>query len=366
METYSPKAQEERIGLQVTDELLIADSLDGVPHPCESKAAIGHGQAIDAFLEQYSSGRLHHAHLVTGPKGIGKATLCLRFAAHLLKNPKPEHSNKLLEVADTSNPVDAQIAARSHPNILHMTRPWDEKAKRFKTQLTVDEIRKTISFFGTSRGEPGWRIALVDAADDMNQNAANALLKVLEEPPSDTVFFVLSHAPAKVLPTIRSRCQHLPLKALQDQELLQVLDTFGTAAALSENDKTEMARLAQGSVRDAILLVQQEGLDLYRTFLKLCEDLPSTDWGGVHALADRVIGKGKEEKYQLLVSFAEKFLEDRAKSLDDPDVSISVLARWAQVWEKTRNSIRIADAYNLDRKQTIINLFQDMGAATRN
>ncbi|MDJ0614885.1 MAG: DNA polymerase III subunit delta' [Rhizobiaceae bacterium] len=349
----------------MSEDLLVADALDGIPHPCETQRIIGHSTAIAAFLDQYASGRLHHAHLVTGPKGIGKATLCLRLAAHLLKNPQATTAAKALEDAAPANPVDAQIAARSHPNVLHMTKPWDEKAKKFKTQLTVDEVRKTITFFGTSRGEAGWRVAIVDAADDMNQNAANALLKVLEEPPKDTVFFVLSHAPAKVLPTIRSRCQHMPLKALSDPELQEVLSQLGVTSGLADEEKTLVSGLAQGSVRDAILLVQEDGLELYQSFISLCEGLPATDWGAVHALADRVIGKGKEERYQLLMSFAEKFMEDKAKATNNGQTSISVLARWAQVWEKTRNSIRTSDAYNLDRKQVIINLFQDLGQASQ-
>ncbi len=349
----------------MSEELILADGLEGVPHPCEAANVIGHANAISAFLEQHSSGRLHHAHLVTGPKGIGKATLCLRFASHLLKHHRMPTTVTELETADLSHPVDAQIAARSHPNILHMTRPWDDKTKKFKTQLTVDEIRKTITFFGTSRGEPGWRIAIVDSADDMNQNAANALLKVLEEPPTDTVFFVLSHSPAKVLPTIRSRCQHLPLKALEEDELLRVLDRLGVTGSLSEDDKAMMAHLAQGSVRDAILLAQEDGLELYNRFRQLCDALPNSDWASIHALADMVIGKGKEERYNLLISFAEKYMEERAKPVEGAQTPISVLARWAQVWEKTRNSIRTADAYNLDKKQTIINLFQDMGQASQ-
>ena len=348
----------------MSETLIVADAIEGIPHPCESAGVIGHDHAISGFLDQHNTGRLHHAHLVTGPKGIGKATLCLRLAAHLLKNSDEEAATAHLDPVDMTDHVDAQIAARSHPNILHMSRPWDDKGKKFKTQLTVDEVRKTISFFGTSRGEANWRIAIVDAADDMNPNAANALLKILEEPPVQTVFFVIAHSAARVLPTIRSRCQHLPLKPLEDDALLQVLDRLNVTAGLSNEEKSEVVQLAQGSVRDAILLLREDGLELYRSFSKLCRNLPEADWASVHALADMVIGKGKEERYQLLMSFAEKHMEAQAKALDNGQTPISVLARWAQVWEKTRNSIRIADAYNLDRKQTILNLFQDMREAS--
>lgn len=343
----------------------IADEIEGIPHPGESEVVVGHDEAVEGFLDRYKSGRMHHAHLVTGPKGIGKATLAMRLSSHLFRFPNAENAPDRLERADFSDPVDAKLAARSHPNLLHLQRPWDNDRKRFKQNLTVDEVRKTVPFFGTSKSEEGWRVAIVDAVDDMNRNAANALLKILEEPPERTVFFVLAHSPAKVLPTIRSRCQHIALKPLSGENVLNVLDRLEVSLEYSEGDRAILARLARGSVRDAITLAAEDGLDLYKRFNQACNQLVEPDWTDIHALADMVTGRGADNRFHLLFGFAERFLEENATAKDNPQTSISVLARWAEVWEKTRRSVRTADAYNLDRKQLVLNLFHDMGDAAR-
>lgn len=346
-------------------EYLIADTIEGIPHPGECKALVGHETAIEEFLTQYASGRLHHAHLMIGPKGIGKASFALRMASHLFRYPDPQSAPAQLHAVEHGDPIDGKLAAGSHPNLLHMARPWDEKAKKFKTQLTVDEIRKTVSFFGTSKAESGWRVAIVDAADDMNQNAANSLLKILEEPPERTVFFVLSHSPAKVLPTIRSRCKQMFLKQLTNEQIIESLQSLGVTQGLSSEDQALLAQLSGGSVRTGIILAQEDGLDLYRQFSALANSLNTLDWLAVQGLADQISPRGKEDRYRLVLRFAEEFMEHQATHITEPSTDISVLARWAKVWEKMRNSIRTADAYNLDRKQTIINLFQEMGEAAR-
>lgn len=349
----------------MNEDLIIADTIEGIPHPGECRELVGHEGNVRRFLERYASGKLHHAHLVVGKKGIGKATFALRMASHLFKHPDPSSAPLELVPSGEHDPVDGKLGAGAHPNLLHLTRPWDEKTKKFKTQLTVDEIRRTVSFFGTSKGESGWRVAIVDATDDMNQNAANALLKVLEEPPERTVFFVISHATSRVLPTIRSRCQELVMKPLEPDEVLRVLDRFEVTSGLPENDRNLLGELSGGSVRAGIILAQKDGLDLYRKFTSLTQALDKPDWTAVQSLADKVSLRGKDDQYRLLIRFAEEFMEQQATCVDTGIRPISVLARWAEVWEKTRNSIRIADAYNLDRKQTILNLFQDMGQAAR-
>ena len=335
---------------------LIADAIDGVPHPANCRKVMGHDETISKFLELYRNGRIHHAYLVTGPRGIGKASLCLRFASHVFRFEDPQTSPVTLMPVEEGDPIDGMIASRSHPNLLHMARPWDDKAKRFKTQLTVDEVRRTVSFFGTSKGMEGWRVAIVDSADDLNTNAANALLKILEEPPEKTLFFVLSHSPAKVLPTIRSRCLHMPLKPLPEDKILEIMNHLDLLEGVSAADQQFLAGISNGSVRNCIQLIHEDGLELYQNLEKL---LGGNDWVNIHALAEKVTGRGQEERYKLLFQFALQFLEARATGRSGDNSSISVLARWAEVWEKTKNSVRTADAYNLDKKQIILNLFDD-------
>ena len=347
------------------DDAIIADKIDGIPHPAETLDLIGHQETLDQVLKQYASGRMHHALLLTGLRGIGKATLALRIASHLFRYPNPNEAPLELSKGEINDPINGKLAARSHPNLLHMTRPWDDKTKKFKTQLTVDVIRKTIPFFGTSRGESGWRVAIVDAADDTNASAANALLKILEEPPINTLFFIISHSPAKVLPTIRSRCQQISVKPLSDEHVITVLERFNALDELSTDDKVLLGKLAKGSVRTGLLLARENGLEIYKSFMGACERLDKPDWSQIQAMAEKVTGRGKEDGFRLLLEFANEFMEKHATGRIGGNNDISSLARWAQVWEKTQNSTRIADGYNLDKKQVILNLFHDMGEAAR-
>lgn len=347
------------------DEAIVADKIDGIPHPAETLDLIGHEDNVKQVLQQYASERMHHALLLTGPRGIGKATFSIRIASHIFRYPLGRNAPLSLDIKQANDPIDGKLAARSHPNLLHMMRPWDEKTKKFKTQLTVDVIRLTVPFFGTSRGEEGWRIAIVDAADDMNASAANALLKILEEPPHNTLFFVLSHSPAKVLPTIRSRCQQISMKPLNEEQVLSVLDNFGALDGLSDDDRRLLGSLAKGSVRTGLMLTRESGLEIYKTFMTACERLDKPDWSQIQAMAEKVTARGKEDGFRLLLEFANEYMEAHATGRMGRQNDISTLARWAQVWEKTQNSTRVADGYNLDKKQVIINLFHDMGEAAR-
>lgn len=347
------------------DDAIVADKLDGIPHPAETLKLIGHEETIDRVLKQYATRRMHHALLLTGPRGIGKATFALRVAAHVFRYPNGENAPIRFDDANENDPIDGKISARSHPNLLHMARPWDDKTKKFKTQLTVDVIRLTVPFFGTSRGEEGWRIAIVDAADDMNASAANALLKILEEPPHNTLFFVLSHSPAKVLPTIRSRCQQISMKPLSADQVLSVLDNFGALSSLTGDDKILLGKLSKGSVRTGLMLTRENGLEIYKSFMTACSRLEKPDWSQIQAMAEKVTARGKEDGFRLLLEFANEFMEAHATGKMGDKNDISSLARWAQVWEKTQNSIRLTEGYNLDKKQVILNLFQDMGEVAR-
>lgn len=347
------------------DDAIVADKIDGIPHPAETFDLIGHEETTKQVLQQYASGRMHHALLLTGPRGIGKATFALRVASHIFRYPNGTNAPLVFDASHENDPIDGKLAARSHPNLLHMTRPWDEKTKKFKTQLTVDVIRLTVPFFGTSRGEEGWRIALVDAADDMNASAANALLKILEEPPHNTLFFVLSHSPAKVLPTIRSRCQQISMKPLHEEQVLSVLGKFGALDGLSQDDQVLLGKLAKGSVRTGLMLTSENGLEIYKFFMNACSRLDKPDWSQIQTMAEKVTARGKEDGFRLLLQFANEFIEAHATGRLGEKNDISSLARWAQVWEKTQNSIRLTEGYNLDKKQVILNLFQDMGEVVR-
>ena len=192
----------------------IYDILPDLEPPHRQRLFFGHTEEEQKLLSSWQSGKMHHAWLLTGPKGIGKATFAFRAARFLFNEGMTEQGAGLLGnmAAPTSldSPDDSQavhlVTNLAHPNLLVIDRPYDQKTKRFKTEITVDEVRRTVRFFGSTAGEKTWRVCIVDPADDLNNNAANALLKILEEPPVRTIFFLISHAPGRLLPTIRSRC----------------------------------------------------------------------------------------------------------------------------------------------------------------
>ena len=357
------------------------DRLEGFAHPRETEVLYGHGHAEAALRDAFMAGRLHHAWLLTGPAGIGKATLAYRFARFLLKygDPRMAAHTRTLHVPPEDE-VFRRVASRGHANVLKLARPWDEKSKRFKTGLPVDEVRRTLSFFGMSAGEAGWRICIVDTADDMNANAANALLKILEEPPLKTVFFLLANHPGRLLPTIRSRCRQLAMTPLSHDQLLAAVHAH--LGDMVEGDMEAVARLAQGSVGRALMLAGAGGLDLYREMHGLLAGLPQGDVPGVHALADRLARKGADTEYTMFRELLSDWLVRLVRcAAGGPGAAEEVIAgegdlmarlarraaldRWVEVWEKTARAADRADALNLDRKQVVLGAFAALEAAAR-
>jgi DNA polymerase III subunit delta' len=335
-------------------ELRAWDRIEGIPDPLENRRLVGHQATLDRLASAFASGRMHHAWLVTGPRGIGKATALARFAGHVFRNPDFTSAPSHYVVPADNDVAEARVARAAHPNLLHLRRPWNERDKRWRTELTVEEIRRTVPFFGNAPAEAGWRVAIVDTTDDLNASAANALLKILEEPPPRTLFFLLANSWRGMLPTIRSRCQTLTLRPLEDTETLAALQLLGILDDSPDADQKLVARLSGGSVRRAILILRAGGLDLYRRFetLAFADGLP--DWAEIHRLAGEISALSRDEEFRLLIDFAH---DDIAGRLRGREADISALAGWVEVWEKIARSADRTDAYNLDRKQVVLNLF---------
>ncbi|WP_413717386.1 DNA polymerase III subunit delta' [Silicimonas sp. MF1-12-2] len=302
----------------MSDEILPeADRLEGAPHPRETAALFGQQAAEDALLEAIESGRMHHAWLLTGPKGVGKATLAWRAARFLLARPVGGQNPLFGDasfVSDLSvagdHPVSRRIAAMSEPGLLPIRRPWDADKKRFKTQITVDEVRKLNSFFGLSATDGGFRVVIVDSADEMNTAAANALLKVLEEPPRNAVLFLVSHRPARLLPTIRSRCRELRLSSLEPEPLAQALAQAGMTIEAS----AELAELSGGSVGEALRLSALDGVGLYTSIVELLSSAPRMDRQKATALAEHAAQRGAEDRLDLTIRMIDKALARLART----------------------------------------------------
>ncbi|PWE53193.1 DNA polymerase III subunit delta' [Metarhizobium album] len=329
--------------------------LDGAIPPAENTRLFGHDEAQAFLAQSYRSGKGHHAILIEGPEGIGKATLAFRFANHVLSHPNPATAPERLADPDPASSVSRQIASGASHNLLHLARPVDEKSGKVKSAITVDEVRRAGKFFSQTSGTGNWRIVIVDPADDLNRSAANAILKILEEPPKQAMFLVLSHAPGKLLPTIRSRCLPLKLAALDDHAMHQATAHLG----LDIDGRTLAA--AQGSVSEALKLVNYGGMDIVAAFEQVLSSQGPTARKAMHKLADALSSKDAETIFAFFVSHIGDHIMGRARQ-----AALSGDIRTADHFARLSSSIgerlTVAQAYNLDRKQTIISILGELAA----
>lgn len=342
------------------------DQIDGIPLPRETENLIGHEEAERELLEAYRSQRFHHAWLIGGPEGIGKATLAFRFARFVLANPDRRSAavaSALDLSVDPASTASHKVAVGSHPDLLYLRRPYDFKTERFKQALTVAEVRKTVSFFGKTSAGGQWRVCIVDAADDMNPSAANALLKILEEPPANSIFLVLSHAPGRLLPTIRSRCRSMLLRPLGKEQITTALTQLLPDDHHSAEDLALINRIADGSLRRAIQLVVKDGLDLARQFEAIVAKLPESDVIALHRFADSVAATGAGDAWSLFVEMLAHHLHTSMKR--EATNAPGNLVRWSEVWEKTSRAVSEAEALNLDKKQVVLSSFRHLAEANR-
>ena len=294
-----------------------ADCIEGAPHPRATSTLLGQGSAEATFLQAFNTGRLHHGWLITGPRGVGKATLAWRLARFLLATPEDDGGMfaapppETLDIPD-SHPVARRIAALSEPRLSLLRRAYDEKKAKLQDVISVDEVRKMKSFFTLSAADGGRRVAIIDAVDEMNPAAANALLKLLEEPPKSVTMFLISHQPARLLPTIRSRCRELRLGPLSAQDLSDALTMAGGEVA--PEDRSALAELAGGSVGEAFRMTNLEGLALYARLVKLMATLPRLDRVQALAFAEAGAGRGAEAQFDLIVTLLDLCLARLARS----------------------------------------------------
>ncbi len=307
----------------MTDEPLAElDASPGAPHPRETAALYGQDAAEAAFLAAHAGGRLHHAWLLTGPRGVGKATLAWRIARFLLVEPPPEGAAGLFGAPPppasldipADDPVARRVAALSEPRLCLIRRGWDNERKpaRPRARITVDDVRRLQGFFGLSAADGGRRVVIVDAADEMNQNAANALLKLLEEPPERATLLLISHQPSGLLPTIRSRCRLLRLGPLGPADMARALAQAGVEVA--PEDAGALAALAGGSVGEAVRLAGLDGLKLYARLVNLFATLPRLDRGRALALADLAGARAAPEQTDLILHLFDLFLSRLARA----------------------------------------------------
>lgn len=298
------------------------DQIDGAPHPRETETLFGQAPAEAAFLEAFASGRLHHAWLLSGPRGIGKATLAWRIARFLLATPLSEEAGLFdappapdtLSI-DPEHPVARRLAAGSEPGLMSITRTENEKTGRLRDVISVEDIRRLSRFFQLSAADGGRRVVIVDAADDMNPQAANALLKMLEEPPERATLLLVAHQPSRLLPTIRSRCRSLRLSPLDADTLGKALAQAGVEnIPASGPEAAALAELSGGSVGAAVRLSLLEGTKTYAELLRLLKDLPQLDRPRALKLAESAATRGGEARRDLLFELLQLMLARLART----------------------------------------------------
>jgi DNA polymerase III subunit delta' len=323
------------------------DPRDVAWHPRRATELMGHAAAEARLLQAHQSGKLHHAWLISGPRGIGKATLAYRFAKFLLQVPSAEQAraHRSLYIAP-EQPAFRQVAAGAHPGLLVIQRAVDTKNKRLKTEIAVDDAREAQGFFGQTAGAGGWRVAIVDPADELNAASANSLLKLIEEPPKQSIFLIVCHQPGRLLRTIRSRCLHLPLDPLSTQQTLDVLHGLpADAVEAEEGTIRQAAELSRGSPGRALDMMGSKGATAFAEFLKRSKLSPATAVEIASAFSGRETAEDFYIFCELLVGWTAE--QARAAGLEGRGAAL------AAAHDDINSSLREADALNLDRRQTV-------------
>ena len=357
---------------------------DPFSEPRRNPFLFGHEAAERAVLEAWASGRMPHAWLISGPKGVGKATFAHRMARFALSAGGAGEGAGLFGAPETlaldpEHPVFRRAAAGGHADLRTVEIGINPRTGKLRTEIIADDVRELASFFHMTAAEGGWRVAVVDAADDMNRTAANAVLKILEEPPPDALLLLVSHAPARLLPTIRSRCRKLVLRALAEDEVVRILRQG--MPEIGEKEARLLARLSEGSPGRAIELARRGGPVLYRELLAVLEGLPVLDIRAVTALGDKAAGRGSDkEAFETMVELLRGVLARlvRAKATGEvvaPDpLEAKLLARlaargrleaWTDAVASTEDLLRSIDPANLDRRQALLTAFLGLETPAR-
>jgi DNA polymerase-3 subunit delta' len=334
--------------------------LPGIPRPRETRALVGHEAAAAAFAAGIAAGRLHHAWLIGGAPGIGKATLAYRVARRLLAYPEGGGPAGL-DLPD-ENPVAGKVAGLSHPNLVVLRRHRTAGAKALPTKISVDMVRRALDLFAATATDSGWRVCILDSAEDLNANAANALLKVLEEPPPRALFLILAHQPGRLLPTIRSRCRVLMLRPLAPEAVAQVVR--GLPEPFPQPDELALARAVaqcEGSVARALAMLDPVTAGLVAEVETLLARAQTPDWGRVLKLAETLAGRDAEARFEAAQDAVLRFVSaelDRRR--DEPPARLAALV---EVAERFGRAAREAAIYNLDRRPVVLSLFGDLAEA---
>jgi DNA polymerase-3 subunit delta' len=327
--------------------------MSGLAAPRENPFLWGHEAAEQALWQAARAGRMHHAWLITGKSGIGKATLAYRFARWLLAGA----AGQSLEV-DLAQPVARRVATGTHADLLTIEREWDEKLKRYRRDIVVEDVRAVGAFLRRTPAEGGWRVVVVDGAEDLNRNAANALLKILEEPPARAILLLTCDAPGRLPATLRSRCRRLALDALSAEVMQRLL-----ALALADQPQAERARLAalaEGSVGRALQLAEGEGVAVADLVAEVLGALPNVSVARAHGVAD-ALGRSDtgfatflELTRSTIAAALGRSLRGTAEPAQTRLVGLRPLAEWCDLWHALARLQDDTERFYLDKRQAVV------------
>lgn len=368
-----------------------------IPIPRETAELVGHQREENQVLNLYNAGRFHHAWLVSGPQGVGKATLCYRIARFLLAAPKNPREDKGPELfGDTAantaaanaeagnmafnpdHPVFRKVAQQAHPDLKILEPTVDEKTGKQRSDITVQQVRDVSEFMSKTPAESAWRVVVVDSIDTMNINGLNALLKVLEEPPEQAVLLLVCHNPGRILPTILSRCAKLALKPVAFADVRDYLAAH--RPDLTDSQRERIAHLAQGRIGRACWLAESESLDVLDRINELLLELPHLKIPEVHQFADGVARAGKETEYailrELLAGWYGRLLRylvsgDSSAAMSEMEAAIfdkaqdGAIENWIEARDRMWQRFEAAERLNLDQKEAVLECFIDMEQAAR-
>ncbi len=357
-------------------DLPSADQIEGAPHPRHTQQLFGHNAPWEDAMAAFEADRFHQGWILSGPKGVGKATFAYQLAAFLLTRPNPNEMSMFAD-ADKSedfqnHPTAALIRAGSAPGLYVLKRPNDPKTGKLKSVITVEDVRAMRDFFALSAGGNGRRVVIVDAADDLNVAAANALLKSLEEPPALAAFLLVTHQPSRLLPTIKSRCRTLTFAPLGQDHVAQAL----ALASPETRIDTAATILGAGSVGATLNLAISNGTQMYGDIVSVMAGLPNLDRGKALSLAD----KAKPDTADQIIDLLELFLTRLARSVfsrggvseqaaaNENDVfarlcpTQQAAQAWADLHLQTLQQARQGRAVNLDPSTLILDTLFKMEA----
>ncbi len=335
-----------------------SDRVEGFAHPRETFDLVGQDIALGRAARALRAGRPPSAWLITGAPGTGKATLAYRIARYLLAHGATDVGAEDLSVP-ADDPAARQVAAQSHPGLLILKRAINSRTGKLMTVLSVDEIRRLSDFFGMTSGAGGWRVAIVDTADDMNDNAANALLKMLEEPPGNAMLLLLSNTPGRLLPTIRSRCQRLDMRPLPDAVLESLLVRHLPDMGAAE--RAALARLSGGSIGAALTLATGEGGALAQEADRLIDQARDPDLLALLTLGEK-LGRMRDG-LDNFGSFLTEALADRIRA--KAHGGAGGLDRWVALLGRLEQGFSRATGLHLEPRQAVLTAARDLSGVAR-